>query len=295
VFDFRYHALSLVAVFLALAIGILLGATIGDSLVSEAGKGLSSSLHSDVVNARNDARQAHAELNQRDKIISDAFPTVVQGVLTGQRIAVVATGSLPSSVESEIRQSVEVAGGAIDSVSTVDVPSQLDDLETAAQGRTPPVGTDPELVKQFGRRIGRSLVNAGDLTQQLHKGLPDAFRGDFQGAASVVYYRAPPPDNEDPKDKQLREAFEDGLAAGLVSVGAQVVGVEEQGTDPSQVGWYGDHKMSSVDSVDLPGGRLALVFVLNGEKGKYGIKGTADSALPKLPIGAGTAVGSLGG
>jgi hypothetical protein len=61
------------------------------------------------------------------------------------------------------------------------------------------------------------------------------------------------------------------------------------------VGWYSDHKMSSVDSVDLPGGRLALVFVLNGEKGKYGIKSTADAPLPKLPIGSGTAVGSLGG
>jgi Copper transport outer membrane protein, MctB len=295
VFDFRYHALSLVAVFLALAIGILLGATIGDSLVSDASKGLSGSLHNDVVNARNDARQAHAELNQRDKIISDEFPTVVQSVLTGQRIAVVATGSLPSSVESDIRQSVEVAGGAIDSVSTMAIPSQLDDLETAASGRTPPAGTDPELVKQFGRRIGRSLVNAGDLTQQLHKGMPDAFRGDFQSVSSIVYYRSPPPDKEDPKDKQLREAFEDGLAAGLESSGMQTVGVEEQGTDPSQVGWYGDHKMSSVDSVDLPGGRLALVFVLNGEKGEYGIKGTADAPLPKLPIGSGGAVGTLGG
>ncbi len=39
-FDFRYHAISLVAVFLALAIGILLGVTIGDSLVSQADKGL---------------------------------------------------------------------------------------------------------------------------------------------------------------------------------------------------------------------------------------------------------------
>ena len=34
--DFRYHALSLVAVFLALAIGIVLGVTIGDSLLSDA-------------------------------------------------------------------------------------------------------------------------------------------------------------------------------------------------------------------------------------------------------------------
>jgi hypothetical protein len=295
VFDFRYHALSLVAVFLALAIGILLGATIGDSLVTEAGKGLSSSLHSDVVNARNDARQAHAELNQRDKIISDEFPTIVQSVLSGQRVAIVSTGSLPSSIESETRQSVEIAGGAIDSVSSFDIPNQLDDLETAAAGRVPSPGTDPELVKQFGRRIGRSLVNAGDLTQQLHRALPDAFRGDFQSASSVVYFRQPPPDKEDPKQKQLREAFEEGLVSGLESTGLQTVGVEEQGTDPSQVGWYGDHKMSSVDSVDLPGGRLALVFVLNGEKGKYGIKGTADAPLPKLPIGSGTAVGTLGG
>src|SRR3954453_1234127 len=285
-FDFRYHALSLVAVFLALAIGLLPGATIGDSLVSEAGKGLSSSLHNDVVNARNDARQAHGELNQRDKIISDAFPAMGQNVLTGQRIAVVATGSLPSSVESEVRQSVEVAGGAIDSVTPFDVPSQLNDLETAAQGKAPLAGIDPELVKAFGRRIGRSLVNAGELTQQLHKALPDAFRGDFQGAASVVYYRSPPPDNEDSKDKALREAFEDGLAAGLESAGVQTVGVEEQSTDPSQVGWYGDHKMSSVDSVDLPGGQLALVFAIGGQKGNYGVKDGA-TPLPKLPIGSG--------
>jgi hypothetical protein len=294
-FDFRYHALSLVAVFLALTIGILLGATIGDSLVTQAGKGLSSSLHNDVVNARNDARQAHAELNQRDKIIADSFPTMVQSVLTGQRVALVATGSLPSSVESEVRQSVEVAGGSIDSVSTFDVPRQLNDLETAAQGHAPAAGVDPGLVKAFGKRIGRSLVSAGDLTRQFHKALPDAFRGDFQSAASVAYYRAPPPDNENPTDKQLRLAFEDGLAAGLASAGVQIVGVEEQATDPSQVSWYADHKMSSVDSVDLPGGRLALVFVLNGEKGKYGIKGTADAALPKLPIGAGASAGTLGG
>jgi hypothetical protein len=294
-FDFRYHALSLVAVFLALAIGILLGATIGDSLVSEAGKGLSSSLHGDVVNARNDARQAHAQLNQRDKIIADAFPTIVQSMLTGQRVALVATGSLPSSVESEVRQSVEVAGGAIDSVSTFDAPDQLNDLETAAQGHAPLAGIDPDLVKAFGRRIGRSLVNAGVLTQALHKALPDALRGDFQGAASVAYYRAPPPDNEDPKDKALREAFEEGLVSGIQSTGVQVVGVEEQSTDPSQVSWYGDHKMSSVDSVDLPGGRLALVFVLNGEKGKYGIKSTADAPLPQLPVGTGTTDRSLGG
>ena len=66
----------------------------------------------------------------------------------------------------------------------------------------------------------------------------------------------------------------------------QSVGAEEQSTDPSQVGWYKDHHMSSVDSVDLPGGQLALVFALTGEKGSFGIK-SGSSPLPKLPIGSG--------
>src|SRR5919198_3721341 len=134
-FDFRYHALSLVAVFLALAIGILLGATIGNSLVSDADKGLRSSLHQDVINARNAASQAQGQLSQRDKIISSALPMLVQGELSGQRIAIVATGSLPGSIESEVRQTIETAGGTVDSVSTFDVPAQLDPIERAAGGR----------------------------------------------------------------------------------------------------------------------------------------------------------------
>src|SRR5437764_2586621 len=134
-FDFRYHALSLVAVFLALAIGILLGATIGNSLVSDADKGLRSSLHQDVINARNAANQAQAQLSQRDKIISSSLPMLVQGELSGQRIAIVATGSLPRSIEPEVRQTVEIAGGAVDSVSEVDVPGTLDTLAQAPAAR----------------------------------------------------------------------------------------------------------------------------------------------------------------
>ncbi len=54
-FDFRYHALSLAAVFLALVVGLLLGVTIGDKeLVSSARDDIRSSL-------RNEVRRAGAE------------------------------------------------------------------------------------------------------------------------------------------------------------------------------------------------------------------------------------------
>jgi hypothetical protein len=281
-FDFRYHALSLVAVFLALAIGILLGATIGNSLVSDADKGLRSSLHQDVINARNAANQAQSQLNQRDKIISSALPMLVQGELGGQRIAIVATGSLPSSIESEVRQTVETAGGAVDSVSVFDVSGQLDSIEKAGGMR----GKNPAAVEAFGRRVARSIVIGDRLAKRMHNTLPDTMRGDYNGAGSVVFYHSAPPDPEDDRDKSVREAFEKGLSEGIAAQGVESVGVEEQGTDPSQIGWYKDHQMSSVDSVDLPGGQVALVFTLTGENGSFGIK-NGSSPLPKLPVGSG--------
>ncbi len=48
-FDYRYHALSLAAVLLALAVGVLLGVAIGDSnLVSSAKSGIVHDLSSEV-------------------------------------------------------------------------------------------------------------------------------------------------------------------------------------------------------------------------------------------------------
>jgi Copper transport outer membrane protein, MctB len=281
-FDFRYHALSLVAVFLALAIGILLGATIGNSLVSDADKGLRSSLHQDVINARNAASQAQSQLSQRDKIISSALPMLVQGELTGQRVAIVATGSLPGRVESEVRQSVETAGGAVSTVAVFDAPGQLDSIEQAAGVR----GSNPGVVQGFARRVVRSLVSGTGVAVRMHRALPDSMRGDFRGVGAVVFYRSPPPDQETDQHKAVREAFENGLADGIQSEGIQAVGVEEQATNPSQVAWYKDHKMSSVDSVDLPGGQLALVFALTGQSGTFGIKG-GSTPLPQLPVGSG--------
>src|SRR5215208_5542189 len=48
----RYHAASLAAVFLALAIGILIGVGLGNNVVSDTTKGLEQSLKSDLAAAR---------------------------------------------------------------------------------------------------------------------------------------------------------------------------------------------------------------------------------------------------
>jgi hypothetical protein len=277
--DFRYHALSLVAVFLALGIGIVLGVTVGDSLVSEADQNLRDSLRDDVTEAREDARNEQELGTRRDEVIDETSQAVAEGRLRGTDVAVVAIGELPGSIADPVEEAIDTSGGNIERTAVLDPPDAPPAQSTRRQQRV-------------GRRIGR-LIERGGPVRSLREDEPRRFSGSYSGPVeAVVVYRDPPPepdDDEGARDLELREAFEDGLFKGLRD---NVVGVETMGTDPSQVGWYEDEVIASVDNLDLAAGRLALVLVLGeaalaeitGERpeGSFGYKDTADQALPDL-------------
>ena len=65
--------------------------------------------------------------------------------------------------------------------------------------------------------------------------------------------------------------------------GVEVVGVEKTSTDPSQVSWFADHGVTSVDDLDLPEGKVALVWALLGAEGRFGVKDSAERLLPPPP------------
>lgn len=277
--DFRYHALSLVAVFLALGIGIVLGATLGDTVVSQAKKDVSSSLQRDVVNARNSARTANAKVAQRDRFDTAAFAYIADNKLRGRRIAIVSSGPLPQDVENSVRNTVKDAGGTIDAVSRFDARPDLVTLAAKLGKRGQPPATAPAQVRVLGRRVGGALVNGGALARRLQTAFPDSFKGDYRGADAVVYYRT-----ADDRDGQSK-AFEAALIEGLRAPGVPVVGAEQTSTDPSQIPEYRNAGLSTVDDVDIPPGRVALVLTLTGRKGDYGFKQTAQAPLPPAPGG----------
>lgn len=275
--DFRYHAISMVAVFLALAIGILLGVTIGDSLVSEAEQGLQESLQDDVVDARAASEEAANAVDQRDELIQDSLPLLAGDRLVGQRVAIVAVGSLSEEMESAIRDAVEVAGGRLDSVSVLPVPPETEALVDATGDRLPR-GRGPAGAEALGRRVARALVTGGSIAGELRDALPDSFEGDYAGADAVAVHRAPPEEESSAVD-----LFGTAVLDGLTGSGATVVGVEASDTDPSQIAFYGQRDVTTVDSVDLPGGRAALVLALAGAEGSFGFKDTAEDVLPEPP------------
>jgi hypothetical protein len=277
VLDFRYHALSLVAVFLALGIGIVLGATLGDSVVSQANKDVRSSLGRDLIAARASVRKAADQLAQRDRFDTAAFPYIAGGKLRGQHIAIVSSGALPQDVESSTRNAVKDAGGTVDSLSQFDARPDRTALGQKLGRRFQALGTDPTQIRTLGRRIGRALVRGGRLPHKLENAFPDSFKGDYRGADAVAYYHT-----NDDRDNESK-TFESALIEGLRDSGVPVVGVERSQTDPSQIPYYVSAGLSTVDDIDIPPGRVALVLTLSGRRGDFGFKKTAEAPLPPGP------------
>src|SRR5438067_6122672 len=283
--DFRYHALSLVAVFLALAIGIVLGVTIGDSLLSDAERSLRSNLRASVDDALSGERQANSQLAARDRMLDQIYPAMVRDRLRGERIALVAWGTLPGDVQSGVRDAVAKGGGRLESVSVMDTP--LTDLKTAlGRVRFASLTADGHSLTALGTRLADDLVDGGGLALKLRSDSPDAFTGRFSGADAVAFYEAPTPtDNSDAQGVKERAdasaaAIETAMLQELQRRTLAVVGVEASDADTSQIPRYESLKLSTSDSVDESGGKIALVFELAGAQGNFGFKSTAQQPLP---------------
>jgi hypothetical protein len=278
--DFRYHALSLVAVFLALGIGIVLGSSLGDTVVSNANKDIASSLRGDVIDARNRADDAQTAVGQRESALEAAFPRVAGNALQGQTVAIVASGALGADIQSHVRDAVKAAGGKLGSVSQLQSPPDVGKLGEAVGPKFATLRSDDKRLRPLGRRIGLGLVKGGKLARRLQKAFPDRFGGGSGPADAIAFYREPGADRSDAV-KQL----EQGLIDGLRAAGKPVVGIEELTSDPSQISFYSNQGLSTVDDVDSAGGRIALALALAGEQGNFGYKKSADSPLPKFTAG----------
>lgn len=279
-FDFRYHAVSLVAVLVALVVGVLLGVAIGDAgLVSSAEKSVRESLRADVDAASRDRREAEGALDAERRYSEAAYPLLVAGRLTGMRIGLLFLGRPSDEVAEQVRGALEGSGGLLTGTLAVRRPPALGALASAADGtRYEALDEDEELIEPFGRRMGSQLVRGGVLLRREADALFSTRAGSLGPFDAVVVSRSQPELEGRPREHSA--ALEDGIAAGLEAGTVPVVGVQFSDSDPSQVGWYRDRGLSSVDNLDSVAGHAALVFALAGTTGSFGTGPRAESLLP---------------
>jgi len=278
----RYHATSLIAVFLALAIGILIGAAFGGDTLTNTRRNLERSLTGNLQDARDRAEELSGELGRADEFAESVYPALVRDRLEGRRIGLLALGDVSGDLSGAIEEALGPTGARLVGVGVlrepVDVRSLAGDL---SKTRFADMRRNPDTLTTFGVGVGRQLVRGGTLLEHVRSRLFSRASGNFGALDGVIVVRDQPQDMGSAQ-RAATGRLEAALMEGIVGAHTPAVGVESSTAEDSSVAFFQDNQLSSVDDVDLVAGRLATVFALLGAEGSFGIKGSADRLLPDL-------------
>ena len=111
--DFRYHLVSIVAVFLALAIGIVLGAAELQGPTYNILNHTTAKLQNEYDQTRGQLATAQAQANEGESYAQAVEPAVLRDLLTGQRILIITEPGAQSSVVSGITAAAADAGASV--------------------------------------------------------------------------------------------------------------------------------------------------------------------------------------
>ena len=111
--DFRYHLVSIVAVFLALAVGIVLGSTELRGAALSALDRTSSALSAKLQAADNQNNALEQQVQGDHQFAQAAEPVLVGHLLDGKRVVIITTPGAPSGVVNGIKTGLTDAGATV--------------------------------------------------------------------------------------------------------------------------------------------------------------------------------------
>jgi hypothetical protein len=283
VFDLRYHVASLAAVFLALIIGVLVGAGLAartdvEDKEREVLQRQIESLRGQTkdLSATNDLLRGNQKAS--DEYVNQTYDVVMDGRLRGIRVALLFVGQPDDDAQEAVEQTLSDASApGLVEMEALELPVDPQEVKGAL---------DPQFSGLTLEEVGQRL--AGELTQGNDTPFWDALTPvlvqDHQGTSTVPADAVVVSYTGIASDAPTRQ-FLDGLYTGLRRAGVPAVGVER--TDArrsSRIAVYKANGLSSVDSIDTNVGKVALAALLaGGPEGHYGLKRTAESgALPPV-------------
>ena len=296
--DFRYHLVSIVAIFLALAIGIVFGSTALRGVTLRTLQHEANTLHNEI-SAKNTANHSLTQQVEADETFAQAAaPLLLAHLLDGQSVVLVSAPGAQQQAISGIRTAVKQAGGTV--TGQVALQQQFFDtgatnennLTSLAQHLTQqlalPVSAaqssqqaaDPQLA---GQLQAASVLAAAIITKdgpglsiaQTHAVLAGFAQGGFlridvarlvPATLAVVVIPATPPaaGDSDPANVALISLTQSlaGAGSGAVLAGSYPGSGTGSAIDELASGNTGI-EVSSVDNANTPPGQVMVVQVLS--------------------------------
>ena len=290
---FKYHVVTIAAVFFALTIGLVVGSLYVSPQVADGQKRAIVSLR-DTINK--DVAEQRADIERYQKFVAQAAPLLMHDRLAGETVAIVQTGDYPEAV-AKVREALLQAKARVTCITHIDEAFNRSDERLKAhlaslheeQGPTGDAETKlpadrTELAAAFADILTRrgtappdALLTVLENEKYLHLE-PDAnFERPVHYVVMVAGSRSASSTRPANVDQPLVEA--------LQKAGIKVVACEPQNAEISDVAAYRTLNISAatVDNIDSEIGQCALILALRGNRDDYGVKETAHHLLPSLP------------
>jgi hypothetical protein len=140
VIDFRYHLVSIVAVFLALAIGIVLGSTELQGNTIDVLRTSQNSLKNQLDQTQAERGVAQAQVATNQTFLTTAEPRLLANELPGDRIVLITEPGASSTVISGVKQAATDAGATV--TGEVSIQPKFNDLSGATQSSLGQINSD---------------------------------------------------------------------------------------------------------------------------------------------------------
>jgi hypothetical protein len=277
-FDLRYHVASLAAVFLALVLGLVIGAAISDPELADRTENQELRDEISRLNRRIENAASRAEQGRAAEAFTEAsYEAVMHNRLAGKRLLVISIGPVDSRVASA-SDAIRDADGSVARMRVLTMPADGKPIDGALDGHAALEGyVGEEHLNDLGRDLGRELVDGGEtpLLDALAPVILQQRRDTDARAVDGVVIVRPAKPQQGPLGRFVRGIYE-GLSSAAPTVGGELSGVQT-----SAVPAFDRAGLATVDNVDTKPGKLALAVLLaTGEPGKYGLDG--DRLLPQV-------------
>lgn len=307
----RYHIISIAAVFLALAVGVVLGSTtLSRSLLS----GLSDEngdLAAQVTHLQNEKNAQDARLADADDFATSVGPLAVEGQLAQRTVVLITTADARPADRDALKTLVTNAGGTV--TGELQLTDQFSDPRKADQlrdivvrllpaGVQLPTAADPGTIA--GGLVGPLVLIRKDDNKP--QATPAETAAAFAGLTEGGFLRA----SQGIQPAQLAIVLTGGAATGdgagdrAATIARFATQVDRSGAGTVLAGTAGSASgtgpvgvvradtaatsiLSTVDNVHTAAGRVVTVLALReqlaGGAGRYGDDGNAQSPAPGAP------------
>ena len=285
-FNLKYHIVSLVAVFLALGLGIFIGTAIpGSDALNSQQQELTSSLESQmgIMKQKNQHLQSRISTLEMDNNIQRQFeshvlPVLLADKLKGRKVAII--GTTGQRLVDDLVETFSLAGAGVQSI-TILIGFELshgNDLSEKMES--------PESSREGTLRIAKEVAQAvlSGSTDKLKTLAGQNFikiGGTYGGPVDDVILVGGSNDSQIMNIESLDFPLIDSLKSG----GLPVYGVEESSAAYSYIKAYQKKGISTVDNVDTVPGQVSLVYAILGNPGQYGVKASARALWPAIDGG----------